>query len=352
MPDLIFDAATCPGADKCIALARAHSAAGWMAYIHDSYLSAGNGGWTPAVVQALLDAGLKVLPVYLKKDGEWEAVDHALEVMAAYGLQGAVMIDVERGADPGVAYTEQWCDVVAGAGHLPVVYGTATTVSTYANHARGIAVALYPPWRSLDNRLCMGSAIMPGLDPRNLPSFSTSWFADSRLWQYADSFDVDGVEVDASCSNLPLISKSQPDPAPGGDDLQPDERAALFAIYDRVNFAPAPGWHAGASPGNPANPAFPGAASSWWWRWRAWYRGAHPELNLPADPQTGAAPDQAGYSGPTAPADSWEWQERLEGDPLATLVAVKTELDAIKAGNPDPATAAAVARIEAALKQA
>jgi len=96
-----------------------------------------------------------------------------------------------------------------------------------------------------------------------------------------------------------------PVPTPTSAPISP-ELAALNLLWQAANLPPDSGWYGGASPGNPGGPGFPGPADSWSWSWRSWYRKAHPELALAADPQHGPSPDMAG--GPEGPGFSWQWR--------------------------------------------
>lgn len=189
---LFLDTAYFPGSSAAINAARSVGADGWAGYIFDPYLPNGNGGWTQQAVQELLANGLGFLPIYVPGNSPLTA-QRCIEVLQSYGFNdGPCVIDIESGSDPGQAYVEQWCDVLKNAGYLPIVYGTESTVAQDANHASGIWIANYL-YRSIQSNL--------GPFP---PGFNTQWFANTRAWQYANSFDVAGVNVDASTSNLPL----------------------------------------------------------------------------------------------------------------------------------------------------
>lgn len=189
---LFLDTAYFPGVDAATNAARSVGADGWAGYIFDPYLPNGNGGWTPDAVNGLLANGLGFLPIYVPGNSPLTA-SRCIQVLQSYGFNnGPCVIDIESGSDPGQAYVEQWCDVLKGAGYFAIVYGTESTVAADANHANGIWVANY-----------IYQSIQPNLGPFP-PGFSTTWFANARAWQYANSFNVAGVDVDASTSNLPL----------------------------------------------------------------------------------------------------------------------------------------------------
>lgn len=237
---IFFDTATCPGARRCIELCRNHTAAGWGVYIGGP--TSGGQGWTSDVCRELLDSGIGVLPIYvgenLLKDKNGVVIrvptlnneigrKHGRDAVRIMGdFPGPrVVLDIETETydhDPAgaVQYWNGWRDEVRAAGLSPGVYA----------HVRQLKEGKLTGGFGWGAQFIQQSLkAIPDLGGAGIPH-------QEAAWQYANSFNLDGIEIDANVGNFTLN---------GGEDM-PDEATFKQWVRDVLNEATAPGMVSGA----------------------------------------------------------------------------------------------------------
>lgn len=223
---LLFDTAFPPSAAQCVKMCRDYGASGWGVYIGGPWAT---NAWPANVGNYIVQMGFGVLPIYVgQQTGTGlaglfpdmpirRAVRRSLAsgtLTRAQGLtdgQQAVRLmaawkgpkcclDVEAGTysrNPTgtLAYWGGWRDAVRAGGYSPGIYAHLTQIDAFpgADFKWG---AKY---------------IQRTLQP--YPTYNTA--AHEWAWQYANSFTLDGVDVDASVGTLTLNGSSSPSPNVG-----------------------------------------------------------------------------------------------------------------------------------------
>lgn len=193
----------------------------WLVYLPSGTRNGGS-GWTPEVVRAYAQAGVKqflpcwvgnqVLPAQGFNDPLTYAVGytHAARTCAdmrafGFGPGSPVAQDTEyetatgnvRGA---LAYNCGWSDGVRAGGFLPGVYAPLRFLELLAWEKSAPAFCYAADWlrRGVDHTL----------SPAHIPGLPDAFWQGARAWQYAGGANtyVNGIAVDVDTADFPLAN--------------------------------------------------------------------------------------------------------------------------------------------------
>lgn len=178
MSYLVLDLAH-PGSDpqKLVSVARSFGAQGVAGYLRNWP------EWTPAMVRAVLDAGLGFLPIELY-DGQ--APQDTLPALAGWGLSACpVALDVEAGSWPADSWQQSWEIILDGHGFTSVGYSQAS-----------VAVPYRKRWYA--------RYTWPG-QPDQQTVYPIESAPPGEAVQYAHAILVDGLDLDVSSFDFPIL---------------------------------------------------------------------------------------------------------------------------------------------------
>lgn len=186
------------------------------------------GGWTPAAIASIYNAGLDFHPIFVFRDGEAPPTpERCVEILKALGVHEGAWChgDYENGAISTPAAAAALTSAFKVAGYRSAPYGTSGTLNLgYLSGADGAWVASYLglPWDSANVQLV------------NVPNVG-AW--DFIGWQYANSNSVNGVVVDVSICNFPIggvLAATATASSGGTIPMTRNDWAALFTVLAPV----------------------------------------------------------------------------------------------------------------------
>lgn len=175
------------------------------------------GGWSPAVVRQIEDAGYIAMPIVTMRPavaGGMLTPDEIANALTKYPLGARpvhikVAEDQEDGSFTGAAWSQ-----ALGAAMPTELYGLASTIlSAYSSGISAIWVGNYP-----------GIGVLPPPDLAHIPGIPDSAWPNDRAWQYVGSASIAGADVDISVSNIALDGA-------GGNDVSKQD--AIDALQDQ-----------------------------------------------------------------------------------------------------------------------
>lgn len=209
-----FDTAHAPSAAVAHRLLARHGGSWWGVYIGGPY--DGGKGWTPGLVREYAAAGIReFLPVYVGQQagGSFrrgtltaaQGVADAREALAlmrhfGWGAPAPVVLDVEYSTyatEPAatLAYARAWIATVRKAGHRAGVYGNPPVLNGLWRGRPRPNFVWVADW--------VRHGVDHGLDPSRESHLIPGSWPGARFWQYTGGTNVDGVDVDISCSDSP-----------------------------------------------------------------------------------------------------------------------------------------------------